>query len=95
MLDLGLMMRMPAAGAFRAPPMAASPDPWRAIIQLADLLGSTELVRADEEVPGEVWIARLCQARYWSPSQARLLARRVIWSHLDVLFGGRYESQAS
>ena len=32
-------------------------------------------------------IVRLAQRRYWSETQARLLAQRIIWSHVDVLKG--------
>jgi len=58
---------------------------WLKILQAADLMGTTEVIMPDESGHG-LWIARLKQARYWSNSQARLVARRIIWEHIDVLF---------
>lgn len=62
-------------------------DDWPEVLSIADRLASTEVLHPDPE-GGGLWIARLAQARYWSASAARLLARRIIWEHADQLFGG-------
>ncbi len=61
-------------------------DDWLGILQLADRLASTEVILPD---PGSnsLSIARFNQGRYWSCSQAKLTARRIVWEHLDTLFG--------
>jgi len=64
-------------------PSAQAPDDWPKILRTADELGTTEVILPDN---GGLWLARLNQARYWSQSQARLLARRIVWEHVDVLF---------
>jgi hypothetical protein len=57
---------------------------WPAILHAADEMAATEVVCSS--VPDRaLWIGRLNQARYWSPTQARLVAQRVIWSHIDLL----------
>jgi hypothetical protein len=60
---------------------------WPEIIRLADHCAATEVFYPD---PNHhcLWLARLKQARYWSRSQARLVARRIAWEHLDVVFNG-------
>ncbi|EFO33314.1 putative type I restriction-modification system methyltransferase subunit [Roseibium sp. TrichSKD4] len=59
-----------------------------------DLSGLVQL--ADETASSEILInfgergliaGRLSQKRYWSETQARLLAQRIIWSHVDILKG--------
>lgn len=55
-------------------------------VQVADAIAATEITIADPSVD-RLWLGRLNQARYWSPSQARLVARRVIWEHVDFLAG--------
>ncbi|WP_054691515.1 hypothetical protein [Geotalea toluenoxydans] len=61
-------------------------DEWPVILQLADRLASTEVILPNPD-NNTLLIARLNQARYWSHSQARLVARRIVWEHLDTLFG--------
>jgi N-6 DNA Methylase len=52
----------------------------------ADTLSSSEIIYRDE--PRDcLFVGRLNQARYWSISQARLVARRIIWEHVDFLSG--------
>lgn len=58
---------------------------WAAIIHLADQNGAAEI---EHETESGLWIARLRQAQYWSHSQARLLAQRLVWDHGQHLFGG-------
>ncbi|MDR0481120.1 MAG: SAM-dependent methyltransferase [Gallionellaceae bacterium] len=58
---------------------------WAGMLRAADETASSEiLVRANG---AELLIGRLAQRRYWSDTQARLLAQHIIWSHLDVLKG--------
>ncbi len=62
-----------------------SASDWAGILQAADDTASSEaLVRTND---GGLWVGRLAQQRYWSDTQARLLAQQIIWSHLDVLKG--------
>jgi hypothetical protein len=69
---------------------ATPTDEWPEILKLADRLASTEVILPDPD-NCRLWIARLNQARYWSHSQARLVARRIVWEHLDTLFGSEAE----
>jgi N-6 DNA Methylase len=57
-------------------------DDWAAAIGLSNHLSSTEIIISGIEADCLI-IGRLNQARYWSNSQARLLARRIIWEHID------------
>jgi len=65
-------------------------DEWPEVLRVADRLASTEVILPDPDTKS-LWIARLNQARYWSHSQARLVARRIVWEHLDTLFGSEAE----
>jgi hypothetical protein len=60
---------------------------WSEIIRVADHCAATEVFFPDPDREC-LWLARLKQARYWSRSQARLVARRIAWEHLDVVFNG-------
>lgn len=55
-------------------------------IGLVDRLSATEVVYVDEQTKRLI-LGRLNQARYWTPSQARLAARRIVWDHVDFLSG--------
>ncbi len=66
--------------------MSASCDDWPEVLRVADRLASSEVLFPAPD-NNTLWIARLDQARYWSKSAARLLARRIIWEHVDKLFG--------
>jgi hypothetical protein len=68
----------------------SSIDDWPEVLRIADSLAATEVIHPDPAT-NCLWIARLNQARYWSHSQARLVARRVVWEHLDTLFGSDTE----
>lgn len=59
---------------------------WPDILRLADRSAATEIIFPDPDA-GLLWLARLNQARYWSGSQARLVARRIAWEHIDFLAG--------
>jgi hypothetical protein len=69
------------------PASARGTDDWLEIVHIADQLAVAEIVRPDPARRG-LWIARLRQARYWSLSQARLLAQRILWEHMDSLLSG-------
>ena len=66
-----------------ASPVVNSDEDWPAVLRLADNLAATETLKVE---PNGLWVARLAQARYWSRSCARLLARRIVWEHGDHLF---------
>ena len=53
------------------------------LLKAADLAAATEVVV--ENGPNELLVGRLAQRRYWSETQARLLAQRIAWSHVDLL----------
>lgn len=58
---------------------------WAGMLRAADETASSEvLVHANNR---GLLIGRLAQQRYWSDTQARLLAQHIIWSHLGVLKG--------
>jgi len=65
-------------------------DDWPEVLRIADSQAATEVIHPDPAT-NRLWIARLNQARYWSRSQARLVARRIVWEHLDTLFGSDAE----
>jgi hypothetical protein len=60
----------------------------QAMQKAADMLSSSEIIYRDEQADC-LFVGRLNQARYWSISQARLVARRIIWEHVDFLSGRR------
>ncbi len=62
-----------------------SASDWAGILQAADDTASSEVLMRTND--GGLLIGRLAQQRYWSDTQARLLAQQIIWSHLDVLKG--------
>jgi len=58
---------------------------WMGMLHVADEAAASEiLVHVDSH---NLLIGRLAQQRYWSETQARLLAQQIIWSHLNVLKG--------
>lgn len=67
-----------------------SAEDWPEVLRIADSLASTEVILPDPPT-NSLWIARLNQARYWSRSQARLVSRRIVWEHLETLFGSETE----
>lgn len=72
-------------GALTSVKLAPNKD-WPEILRVADQLAATEIMHADSAA-GCLWLARLNQARYWSRSQARLVARRIAWEHMEFLLG--------
>lgn len=85
-----IVVRMCSASTSSGQDQQLSIDDWPAVLRIADSLAATEVVHPDPAT-NCLWIARLNQARYWSHSQARLVARRVVWEHLDTLFGSDAE----
>lgn len=58
---------------------------WEGLLRAADEVAASEiLVRAGDD---DLLVGRLAQRRYWSDTQARLLAQRIIWLHIDLLKG--------
>ena len=54
-----------------------------AILQAADALAATETEL--HLASNRLLHARLAQSRYWTTTRARLLAKQIVWSHLDLL----------
>ncbi|WP_371224219.1 hypothetical protein [Roseovarius sp. 2305UL8-3] len=62
---------------------SAGEDDWEGLMRAADDAAASEVILRDRE--GALLIGRLAQRRYWSETQARLLAQRIAWSHIDLL----------
>ncbi len=58
---------------------------WEGLLSLADATAATELIV--ETGRCGLLVGRLAQNRFWSETQARLLAQHIAWSHLNVLKG--------
>ena len=58
---------------------------WVGLMRAADEAAASEIV-VDSGADG-LLIGRLAQRRYWSETQARLLAQRIAWSHVELLKG--------
>lgn len=58
---------------------------WAGLLRAADEIAASEIIFRDDNAG--LLIGRLAQRRYWSETQARLLAQRIIWSHVDLLKG--------
>lgn len=56
---------------------------WESLLAVADAVAATEMIL--EDGGDALLIGRLAQGRYWSETQARLLAQHIIWSRLDFL----------
>ena len=65
------------------PAETVSASDWAELLRAADEVAASEiLVRSG---PDGLLIGRLAQRRYWSETQARLLAERIAWSHIELL----------
>lgn len=64
----------------------ATDQPWFEFFKLADHLAASEIVIEDPKA-NCIWVGRLDQARYWTQTRARLVARQMIWEHPDFLTG--------
>ena len=69
----------------REPEEAIPSDTWTELLRAADKAAASEIFIENE--PSELLIGRLAQMRYWSATQARLLAQRIAWAHIDLLKG--------
>ena len=58
---------------------------WEGLLRAADESAASEIIFHDANAG--LLVGRLAQRRYWSETQARLLAQRIIWSHVDLLKG--------
>ena len=67
----------------RKPRETVPKSAWSGLLKVADEAAASEiLVRT---APDRLLVGRLAQRRYWSETQARLLAQRIAWSHVDLL----------
>jgi len=69
----------------RSKPDPTSASDWESLLRAADEAAASEMILHDGS--GTLLIGRLSQRRYWSETQARLLAQRIVWSHVDFLQG--------
>ena len=69
----------------REPKETIPPDDWTGLLRVADKAAASEILV--DNGPSELLIGRLAQMRYWSATQARLLAQRIAWSHVELLKG--------
>ncbi len=58
-------------------------DDWAELLKAADKAAASEILV--DNGPDGLLIGRLSQRRYWSDTQARLLAQRIAWSHVELL----------
>ncbi len=65
-------------------PIPATTD-WAGLISAADATAASEIILEND--PNQLLVGRLAQRRYWSTTQARLLAQRIAWSHIGTLKG--------
>ena len=56
---------------------------WEGLLRIADEEAASEILLHDHS--DRLLVARLAQNRYWSETQARLLAQRIAWSHVELL----------
>ncbi len=69
----------------RESPETVPDGDWEGLLRAADETAASEIL-VDNGSDG-LLIARLAQRRYWSETQARLLAQRIAWSHVEQLKG--------
>ena len=62
---------------------SVSDDDWVGLLRAADQAAASEVLV--DNGPHGLLIGRLAQRRYWSKTQARQLAQRIAWSHIDLL----------
>ena len=64
---------------------STSTSDWEGLLRAADDAAASEILVHSRSCT--LLIGRLSQRRYWSETQARLLAQRIVWSHVDFLQG--------
>ena len=69
----------------RKPTSTVPADDWAGLLRAADKAAASEILV--DNGPDGLLIGRLAQRRYWSETQARLLAQRIAWSHVELLKG--------
>ena len=69
--------------ALREPRRTVPASDWAGLLRAADEAASAEILVRN--APDGLLVGRLAQRRYWSETQARLLAQRIAWSHVDLL----------
>ena len=65
------------------PTNTVSGDDWVGLRSVANRSAAAEILVDNK--PDGILIGRLLQRRYWSTTEARLLAQRIVWSHLELL----------
>ena len=76
-----ISVRAVRRGPVQVPPMTT----WAELISEADTTAASEIILEIDS--NQLLIGRLAQRRYWSKTQARLLAQRIAWSHVGTLKG--------
>mgnify|MGYP001331815984 CR=1 FL=1 len=66
-------------------PDVSSISDWEGLLRAADDAAASEMMLLNGL--DRMLVGRLSQRRYWSETQARLLAQRIVWSHVDFLQG--------
>ena len=56
---------------------------WAGLLKVADEAAASQILVRN--APDRLLVGRLAQRRYWSATQARLLAQRIAWSHVDFV----------
>lgn len=67
------------------PKSSVSNSDWEGLLRSADEAAASELILRSGKK--RLLIGKLSQKRYWSDTQARLLAQRVVWGHLEAFKG--------
>ena len=70
----------------RAAKSEASKTDWQSLLRAADHVAATLMIYHDR-ADGCLAIELLDQARYWTETRARALARKLIWEHVNALAG--------
>ena len=67
----------------RQPVETVSAIDWTGLLNIADRAAASEIIV--DNGPDRLLVGRLAQRRYWSITQAWLLAQQIIWSRIDFL----------
>jgi hypothetical protein len=77
---------MVSIGADRAANSEVAKADWQSLLRAADHVAATLMIYHDK-TEGDLAIQLLDQARYWTKTRARALARKLIWQHVETLTG--------